>query len=232
MPQDPGHSLEDLLRRGLLIAAEGLDSSGKTATLDGLARWLERRGRNVRTIPWEPSGLVGRAAADPRLRTALTPRVAALLAAADAQHRIGTRVSRRLGQGDIVLADRYAWTAIAREVARGLGLDWSVDLHRTLPAPDIVLYHRGDAGSAVERALATRPPSVRSAAVGAAYGTFVERLLGAYDALAERTRNGSRTPWSTQVVVLDVRDAPSVNARLARDAVRPLVDAAAPGGRA
>jgi thymidylate kinase len=225
MAADRARTPDHLPPRGLLVVAEGLDGSGKSATLDGLARWLERRGREVRTIAWEPSEFVARAAVDLRSRTALTPRVAALLAAADAQHRIGARVSRRLTAGDVVLADRYAWTAIAREVARGLDLDWSGDLHRSLPAPDIVLYHRGDAGSAVERALATRPASVRSAAVGAAYGTFVERLLAAFDALAERARNGLGMPWPTRVVELDVGADPIVNARIARDAIRPLVEA-------
>ncbi len=230
MPSKPALPPDQPPRRGLLIVAEGLDGSGKSATLDGLARWLERRGRRVRSIAWEPSVLVGRAAADPRSRTTLTPRVAALLAAADAQRRIGSRVARRLAAGDVVLADRYAWTAIAREVARGLDLDWSGDLHRTLPAPDLVLYHRGDAGPAVERALASRAPSVRSAAVGAAYGDFVERLLGAFDTLAERVRGGLGTPWPTGLVVLDVREDPIATARMARDAVRPMVEPVGSGG--
>ena len=146
MPSDPAHAAVDPARRGLLIVAEGLDGSGKSTTLDGLARWLERRGRKVRTVAWEPSELVRRAAADPRSRTALTPRVAALMAAADAQRQVGARVARRLAHCDVVLADRYAWTAIAREVARGLELDWSIELHRTLPAPDLILFHRGEAG--------------------------------------------------------------------------------------
>lgn len=222
MPADPALVPEPSPRRGLLIVAEGLDGSGKSATLDSLARWLERRGTKVRTIAWEPSELVGRAAADPRSRTSLTPRVAALLAAADAQRRIGVRVARRLDHGDVVLADRYAWTAIAREVARGLELDWSINLHRTLPAPDLVLFHRAAAGAAVERALATRPASVRSAAVGAAYGSFVDRLLSAFEALIERSRQGSGTPWPTRVVALDLLADPDSNAQIARDAIRAL----------
>ena len=208
-----------------MIVAEGLDGSGKSATLEDLGRWLERRGCRVRAIAWKPSRLVERAAADPRLRIALTPRVAALLAAADAQRRVGRRVTRWVGSGDVVLVDRYAWTAIAREVARGLELDWSSDLHRSLPPPDLVLYHRGDAGSAADRALAGRPPSVRSAAVGAAYGTFVERLLAAFDGLAERSSTETGSPWPTRVVTLDARTDPGRNARLARDAIRPLVGA-------
>ncbi|MGH2464687.1 MAG: hypothetical protein ACRDGI_04435 [Candidatus Limnocylindrales bacterium] len=230
MPSMPAHEPGLAPRRGLLVVAEGLDGSGKSATLDGVARWLERQGRNVRIVPWEPSRLVGRAAAEPRSRIALTPRVAALLAAADAQRRIGLRVARRLERGEVVLADRYAWTAIAREVARGLELDWAINLHGTLPAPDLVLYHRGSAGPAVERALATRPPSIRSAAVGAAYGSFVDRLLATLDALAERSRRGAGTPWPTRVLRLEV-DAASTNARLARDAVRALIGSSSAGPR-
>ncbi len=229
MPADRPPALERPPRRGLLIVAEGLDGSGKSATIEGLARWLERRRRRVRTIAWEPSELVARAAGEARSRTALTPRVAALLGAADAEARIAAPIRRRLAHGDDVLADRYAWTAIAREVARGLELDWSSDLHRTLPAPDLVIYHRGDARSAVERALAIRPPSVRSAAVGAAYGDFVDRLLGAFDALAERAAGGSGMPWPARLLVLDAHADPLDNARLAREAIRPLVGPAGAG---
>jgi thymidylate kinase len=226
MPPFPAQAQGPAFGRGLLIVAEGLDGSGKSATVEAIARWLERRGRKVRIVAWEPSELVTRAAADPRSRTALTPRVAALLAAADAQHRIGVPVARRLERDEVVLADRYGWTAIAREVARGLELDWAVNLHQPLPAPDLILYHRGDAGSAIERALATRPPSVRSAAVGAAYGSFVERVLATFEALAERSRRGTGTPWPSRVVDLDVHADPAANARLARDAVRALVEPA------
>ncbi len=229
MPADPAAMLVPVRRSGLLIAAEGLDGSGKSATVDGLAAWLERRERRVKVVTWEPSGRVGRAAADPRSRPSLTPRVAALLAAADAQRRIGLRIARRLARGEVVLADRYAWTAIAREAARGLDLDWSINLHRTLPAPDLVLYHRAEAGSAVERALAGRPPSVRSAAVGAAYGSFVERLLAALEALAARAGADVGTPWPTRVVELDALADPAANIRLARDATRLAIEAA--GGR-
>ncbi len=230
MPIDPGEMPGPSLRHGLLIVAEGLDGSGKSATIEGLAGWLERRGRKVRTVAWLPSRLVRRAAADPRSRMALTPRVAALMAAADAQRRVGLKVARWLARGDVVLADRYAWTAIAREVARGLELDWSIELHRTLPAPDLILFHRGEAGSSVERALSARPSSVRSAAVGAAYGSFVERLLAAFEALVSRGADGRGTPWPTRIVTIDARADPAANAIVARAAVRTILESARPAG--
>jgi dTMP kinase len=220
--------------RGLLIAAEGLDGSGKSATLEGLARWLERRGRPVVTIAWRPSELVARAVLNPRSRPALTPRVAALLAAADAQARIAARIERRLAAGTTVLADRYAWTAIAREVARGLEPDWSANLHAVLPAPDLVVYHRSHPGSAVEQALAGRPASVRSAAVGAAYGEFVGRLLLAYETLvadaAQPAGTDQSRPWPTRLLVLAAGSDPAANARLADAALDELVESR-PRGR-
>ncbi|MFI5198779.1 MAG: dTMP kinase [Candidatus Limnocylindrales bacterium] len=222
--------------RGLLIAAEGLDGSGKSATLEGIARWLEHRGRPVVAIAWRPSELVARAVLNPRSRPALTPRVAALLAAADAQGRIAARIERRLAAGTTVLADRYAWTAIAREVARGLEPDWSANLHAVLPAPDLLLYHRTDPGSAVAQALSGRPASVRSAAVGAAYGEFVRRLLLAYEQLVARAAQpseaGQSRPWPTRLLVLAAGADPAASARLAGNALDELVASGARGGLA
>ena len=169
---------------GLLIAAEGLDGSGKSAGLDALGRWLERRGRRVHLVTWQPSRLVARAARAPRGRQSLTPRVAALLAASEAADRMTAEVRRPLARGDVVLADRYAWTACrARGRARarpGLG-GRAVPVRaaagpRPLPPPGAA----GGAGAGAGQ----RPASVGAEAVAAAYGDFLARLLAAYDRLA------------------------------------------------
>jgi len=210
--------------------AEGLDSSGKSARIAQLGRWLEQRGHVVRVIDWAPSKAVERAAADPRLRIALTPRVAALIGASEAQGRIAARITRRLRDGQVVLAERYAWTAIAREVARGLDLEWVSNLHRAMPPPDLVLYQRSSAQLAVARALADRPPSVQSTAVASAYGEFAGRLAATFELLVERTQQGIAAPWPTDLLVLDEAD-PGESARTAWDAVLSLVEGPN-GGRA
>ena len=120
-----------------MIAAEGLDGSGKSAGLDALGRWLERKGRRVHLVTWEPSRLVARAARAPRGRQSLTPTVAALLAASEAADRMTAEIRRPLARGDVVLADRYAWTAVAREIARGLDPVWAAALYRFTPRPDL-----------------------------------------------------------------------------------------------
>jgi thymidylate kinase len=203
--------------RGALIAVEGLDGSGKTALVDALARWLERRGRAVRIEAWEPSRTVVRAATDPRGRPALTPTVAALLAASDAVRRVDDRIRPRLAAGEIVLADRYAWTAVAREVARGLEPAWAAALYRPLPRPDLVLLLRGDAAAASERAMSARAPTVAIEAVGAAFGAFLERVLNAFERLEAGPESG---PWPTVVVALDPTLGGEALARAARAAIR------------
>jgi thymidylate kinase len=207
--------------RGLLIAAEGLDGSGKSAGLDALGRWLERKGRRVHLVTWEPSRLVARAAVAPRGRQALTPRVAALLAASEAADRITADVARSLVRGDVVLADRYAWTGMAREVARGLDPTWAAAIYRFLPRPDLVIFHRQEPAAAIARALATRPTPVGAEAVAAAYSAFLERLITAYDRLLADPAGG---PWPTVTLVLDPRAASAIRVDAVRAAVRPLLD--------
>ena len=208
---------------GLLIAAEGLDGSGKSAGLDSLGRWLERKGRRVHLIRWEPSRLVARAVAAPRGRQILTPRVAALLAASEAADRVAGEIRRPMARGDVVLADRYAWTAVAREVARGLEPEWVAALYRFMPQPDLVIFHRQEPAAALARALATRPTPVGAEAIASAYATFLDRLLATYERLLADPAAG---PWPVPSLILDPRAAAADRVDGIRERVRPLLDGA------
>lgn len=203
----------------MLIAAEGLDGSGKSAGLDGVARWLERKGRRVHLVPWQPSRVVARAATTPGGRQVLTPRVAALLAASEAARRIATEIQRPLARGDIVLADRYVWTAVAREVARGLDPVWVASVYRFAPRPDLVLFHRQEPAAALARAIATRPSAAGGEAVALAYGAFLERLMAAYEGLLDDPAAG---PWPVETLVIDPRTDPGIRVDAVREAIRPL----------
>jgi thymidylate kinase len=166
--------------------------------------------------------VVARAASAPRGRQALTPRVAALLAASEAADRATLEIRRPLARGDVVLADRYAWTGVAREVARGLDPAWAAALYRFAPRPDLILFHRQEPAAALARALSTRPTPVGAEAVAAAYAEFLERLMAAYDRLLTDPGAG---PWPVRVLALDPRAAPELRVDAIRDAVRPLLDA-------
>src|SRR5262245_61859053 len=204
-------------RRGLLIAAEGLDGSGTTAALGALGGWLERAGHRVRIVQWENSRLVVRASTSGTRRRVLTPRAAALLAAVDTARRVHAEIAPAMARGDIVLCDRYAWTGIARDAARGLDAAWLSALYRFCPRPDLVLLTRDGATAARARAFADRPMTVHAEAVAWAFDAYLERMVGAYDALA-----GGRTgPWAANVIVLDAQD--TAGPRAVRDTVRGLL---------
>ena len=205
---------------GLLVAIEGLESPVRPRLADLLARWLERRGRRVHIVPWEASRALSRAAADPRTRPALSPRVAALLVAAEAAQVTAEQVGRPLAAGDAVVADRYAWTPIARAIARHGDPAWHAALYTPLPRPDLVVHLRTPIPAAVEEAL-DRTDDASAAGLGAGFGSFVAALGSAYDELASGAVPG---PWPAPRLVLDGSVPVEHAARLARAAVRPLLD--------
>jgi thymidylate kinase len=215
MPHDTGRRL------GLLVAVEGLDAANTSATAELLARWLERQGRRVHVVPWEVSNALRRASADPRRRQALTPRVAALLVAAEAVRRIVDRVGGPLDAGETVVADRYAWTPVARGVARDLDPAWVANLYAPVPCPDLVLLARIDPLRALGRSLEPHPAARRADAVGPAFAEFVGALSSAFDGLAAGILPG---PWPVRVTTIEAERPAEAVAREARAAVRPLLD--------
>ena len=62
-----------------------------------------------------------------------------------------------LKAGAIVLADRYVYTAFARDVVRGLDPQWVQSLYRFAPAPTCAFYFRVPLEVALRRILAGRP---------------------------------------------------------------------------
>jgi dTMP kinase len=61
-------------------------------------------------------------------------------------------------QGDyLVLADRYIYTAFARDASRGCPPRWLRNLYRFAPIPDITFYFRAPLDIAVHRILSGRP---------------------------------------------------------------------------
>ena len=61
-----------------------------------------------------------------------------------------------LKAGGIVLADRYAFTGFARDVARGVGCKWVRNLYSFAFLPDLVIYFNVPLDVAVERITSSR----------------------------------------------------------------------------
>jgi dTMP kinase len=156
LPQ-PGKPVPSRAYPGALIVVEGTDGSGKSTQLYLLKRWLEIGGYRLHFTEWNSSPLVKSATRRGKQRRLLTPTTFSLLHAADFADRCERQIMPLL-QGDyLVLADRYIYTAFARDAARGCPARWLRNLYRFAPIPDITFYFRAPLDVAVHRILSGRP---------------------------------------------------------------------------
>ena len=156
LPQ-PGRPVPSRAYPGALIVVEGTDGSGKSTQLYLLKRWLEIGGYRLHFTEWNSSPLVKSATRRGKQRRLLTPTTFSLLHAADFADRCERQIMPLL-QGDyLVLADRYIYTAFARDAARGCPPRWLRNLYRFAPIPDITFYFRAPLDVAVHRILSGRP---------------------------------------------------------------------------
>jgi dTMP kinase len=178
--------------RGLLIAFEGPDGSGKTTQRKLLKTWLESRGNTVVSTRWASSALVKPLLkVRKRIRTLSTEEYS-LLHAVDFRHRVETSILPALWEGKTVLADRYLFTALARDAARGLDLDWLLHAYSPLLWPDLVIYFSMTAEDSNRRIASSRAPRFYEAGQDvtgledpvASYGRFVDRVVTEYENLA------------------------------------------------
>jgi len=142
---------------GALVVVEGIDGSGKSTQLYLLKRWLEIGGYRTHFTEWNSSPLVKSTTKRGKQRRLLTPTTFSLLHAADFADRCERQILPLLHGGYLVLADRYVYTAFARDVARGCSSVWLRNLYRFAPVPDITFYFRAPLDVAVDRIIAGRP---------------------------------------------------------------------------
>ena len=141
---------------GKLFVVEGIDGSGKTTQLALLAKWLKAAGRPVFQTEWNSSALVKAATKTGKKQNSLTPMTFSLLHATDFADRLLYNVIPPLKAGMIVLADRYTYTAFARDVARGCDPRWVRELYSFAVKPDLAVYFRVPIDVSVDRLMARR----------------------------------------------------------------------------
>ena len=105
---------------GRLFIVEGIDGSGKSTQLSLLHRWLESEGYAVVFSEWNSSPLVKNVTRRGKKKMMLTPMTFSLIHATDFADRTEHPIIPPLKAGSVVLADRYAYMAFARDVARGI----------------------------------------------------------------------------------------------------------------
>lgn len=142
---------------GVLITIEGTDGVGRSTQVEMLREWLELRGFGVVETGWTRSQLVGRAIEQAKEMHTLNRLTYSLIYAADFADRLEKEILPALRAGFVVLADRYVFTAFARDLVRGADPQWVRELFGFAPIPHLVLYLRADIGTVVRRVVSRGP---------------------------------------------------------------------------
>jgi dTMP kinase len=148
---------EDRDLPGKLVAVEGLDGSGKSTQVRLLKRWLELEGYKVFFTEWNSSALVKQATKKGKKKKMLTPNTFSLIHATDFADRYERQILPLLKGGFIVLADRYIYTAFARDAVRGCDRVWLRKLYGFARHPDLAFYFDVPLSTALGRILDGRP---------------------------------------------------------------------------
>ena len=179
---------------GKLFIVEGIDGSGKSTQLDMLRKWLTGRGYCVAFSEWNSSPVVRDTTRRGKKKKLLTPTSFSLIHAADFADRMERQMLPALKAGAIVLADRYIYTAFARDGARGVHPDWVRRLYSFAVQPTVAFYFRVPMDESLERILSGRPTLKYYEAgldVGLSddphesYRLFQSRILQAYETMIE-----------------------------------------------
>jgi dTMP kinase len=179
---------------GRLIVVEGIDGSGKSTQLSLLQTFLQSEGYDVSFTTWNSSPLVKDTTKRGKKKNLFTPTTFSLIHATDYADRHERSILPPLQAGLIVLADRYAYTAFARDAVRGCDPAWLRNLYDFATRPDLALYFRVDIDTSVARIMGGRmrlkyheagmdlglsPDPIQS------FRMFQSKVLAEYDTITE-----------------------------------------------
>jgi dTMP kinase len=207
---------------GRLFVVEGIDGSGKSTQLTLLAQWLRSEGYPVVFSEWNSSPIVKDTTRRGKRAKVLTPLTFSLIHATDFSDRIEREIVPSLKAGGIVLADRYVYTAFARDVVRGCPPRWVRSLYRFAVVPSAAVYFRTPLEVALRRILLGRPKLKHYEAgmdiglhndIQESYKLFQSKILTEYEAIVQEFG----------LTVMDATQPVEIQQRLLRKTIRPLL---------
>src|SRR5882672_3891270 len=134
----PRVKLEDLA--GKLIVVEGADGSGRSTQIARLVDWLETRGHPTVQVGLKRSTLVSKELEQAQEGNILSRTTLSLFYATDFADQLENIILPALKAGFIVLADRYIYTLMARDMVRGMDEAWLKNMYGIALEPDTVFY--------------------------------------------------------------------------------------------
>jgi dTMP kinase len=147
----PGVQPDELV--GKLIVVEGADGSGRSTQIARLVEWLETSGHATVQVGLKRSSLVSEELEEAQNGNILSRTTLSLFYATDFADQMENIILPALKAGFIVLADRYIYTLMARDMVRGMDEAWLKNLYGTALVPDAVFYLSVEAEELVQRNL-------------------------------------------------------------------------------
>ncbi len=185
--------LKPFVSKGQLITIEGTDGTGRSTQMDLLKNWLEIQGYAVVETGWTRSNLMHKSIELAKSGNMMDRMTFTLLYATDFADRLENQIIPALKSGHIVLADRYIYTAFARDVVRESGPQWIRDLFGFALVPDLVAYLRIDMEALIPRVIESGGMNYWEAGMDLHMGqdlfdsfvNYQSKLIGEYDKLAK-----------------------------------------------
>ena len=180
---------------GKLIVVEGIDGSGKSTQLRLLEKWLRYNQFEVFRTDWNSSEMVKSITSKGKKKANLTPTTFSLLHATDFADRFERNILPLLRAGYFVLADRYVYTAYARDVTRGCNPMWVRKVYDFAIKPDIAFYFRVPLDISMDRILSGRPKLKYYEAgmdlnfskdIYESFRIFQSKIIDQYEAMSKR----------------------------------------------
>ena len=180
---------------GKLIVVEGIDGSGKSTQLRLLEKWLRYNQFEVFRTDWNSSEMVKSITSKGKKKANLTPTTFSLLHATDFADRFERNILPLLRAGYFVLADRYVYTAYARDVTRRCNPAWVRKVYDFAIKPDISFYFRVPLDTSMDRILSGRPKLKYYEAgmdlnfskdIYESFRIFQSKIIDQYEAMSKR----------------------------------------------
>jgi dTMP kinase len=179
--------------KGKLIALEGTDGVGRSTQIDLLEEWLQVQGYGVTVTGWTRSNLMSKTIEMAKNGNMLDRMTFSLLYATDFADRLENQIIPALRSGFVVIADRYIYTAFARDAARNADTRWIKDVFGFAPEPDLICYLRIDVENLIPRVIESGGMNYWESGIDLHLGDniydnfkkYQKLLIEAYDRMAE-----------------------------------------------
>jgi dTMP kinase len=186
-----------------------------------LQEWLEVQGYGVMTTGWTRSNLMSKTIEMAKRGNILDRWSFSLLYATDFADRLEHQVIPALRSGFIVLADRYIYTACARDFVRSGDRKWIRDVFGFALIPDLVCYLRIDVDTLALRVIESKGMNYWESGMDLRLGADLYDSFKKYQGLLIEEFDKMTEEFGFQVV--DARKSPEEIQDELRAKIQPLL---------